>query len=243
MKAIEEIRMIKALLFDLDGTLLSSDVETFMRHYFQVLTPKFAHLFPAERLVEQIMSSTRAMIGNTDPAKTNREAFVEDFFPRIGYSLEELMPTFDDFYAHDFAKLRAYVKAKPEARPTVEEAFAQGYEVVIATNPLFPMTAIRQRLDWVGMNDFDYKLITAFENMHFCKPHPEYYEEIATEIGHRSEECMMVGNYFEEDIVPALEAGMKTFWVTDDVRSAGSRAELHGSLADFKRLLESGDLE
>jgi len=235
--------MIKALFFDLDGTLLSSNVAVFMRHYFRILTPKFTHLIPPGRLVKQIMSSTRATIDNLDSAKTNWEVFFEDFFPKIGYSPAEVMPLFGDFYAHDFEKLRPYAEARPEARPIMKEAFARGYDVVIATNPLFPMTAIRQRLDWAVIGDFDYKLVTALENMHFCKPHPEYYEEIMAKIGRRDQECMMVGNDCGEDIAPASEVGMKTFWVTEDAQNAMAKTEPYGSLADFKRLLESGKLD
>jgi len=234
--------MLKALLFDLDNTLLSSDVKTFMGHYFRILASKFAHLVPPDELVKQIMSSTKAVIDNLDPTKTNWDVFFESFSPKIGRSPEELWPIFKDFYVHDFEKLRIYTEVKPEARPIMEEAFARGFEVVIATNPLFPEIAVRQRLKWAEVGDFDYKLITTLENMHFCKPHVEYYEEILEKISCQAQECMMVGNDFEEDIVPASEVGIKTFWVTEKSRYAMDKAGFYGSLADFKRLLESGKL-
>lgn len=238
--------MIKAILFDLDCTLLDNPMETFLPKYLEALTARMAHLIPPHRFVEQLMSSTRVMAGNTDPTRTNRQVFMEDFFPKVGYPPEVLMPIFDDFYAHDFGQLRIYTRARPEARLIMEEVFAQDYTVVIATSPVFPLTAIEQRLKWAGVRDFDYALITSYENMHACKPHLAYYREILDIIGCRAEECLMVGNSFEDDIAPAMKLGIRCFWVADakaDVTKLALQADLQGTLADLGRLVESGGLQ
>ncbi|MGA9351632.1 MAG: HAD family hydrolase [Anaerolineae bacterium] len=238
--------MTKVILFDLDGTLLNNKMETFLPKYLEALTARVAHLIPPHRFVEQLLSSTKAMTKNTDPIKTNRQVFMEDFFPKLGHPPEALIPIFDDFYAHDFGCLRIYTRTKPEARAIVEEVFAQDYTVVIATNPLFPLTAIEQRLEWAGVGDFDYALITAYENMHTCKPHLAYYREILDKIDCRAEDCLMVGNDFEEDIVPVAKLGISSFWVTDakpDITKLTLRADLQGTLADFGKLVESGRLQ
>jgi len=231
--------MLKALLFDLDGTLLDSDMEVFLPRYLEALTPRVAHLIPPEKFVAQLLRSTAVMARNTDPSKTNQQAFAEDFFPKIGCPPEVLRPIFDDFYAHDFGRLRAYTRAKPEARPIMEKVFAQGYEVVIATNPVFPRTAILQRLEWAGVADFDYKLITSYENMHFCKPRPEYYEEILAKIGRRAEECLMVGD--EAMDMAAARVGIRTFLITES-DPGDLRPDFHGTLADFERFVDEGRL-
>ena len=238
--------MTKAILFDLDDTLLDNKMETFLPKYLEALTARVAHLIPPHRFVEQLMSSTKAMTRNTDPTRTNRQVFIEDFFPKVGRPLEVLMPIFDDFYAHDFGQLRICTQTKPEARVIVGEVFAQGYTVVIATSPVFPLTAIEQRLEWAEVRDFDYALITSYENMHASKPHPAYYREILDKIGCRAEECLMVGNSFEDDIAPAMELGIRSFWVTDprpDVTKPALQADLQGTLADFGKLIESGRLQ
>ena len=54
---------------------------------------------------------------------------------------------------------------------------------------------------------------TTYENSRFCKPNPAYYEEILEKIGCRAEECAMVGNDVDEDMV-AGKLGMKTFLLT-----------------------------
>ncbi|MGE5264945.1 MAG: HAD hydrolase-like protein [Acidobacteriota bacterium] len=58
-----------------------------------------------------------------------------------------------------------------------------------------------------------------------------------------AQECVMVGNKVQMDILPARRAGMKTFWITD----AGSMAtdvpaDWRDTLADLGALVESGEL-
>jgi FMN phosphatase YigB (HAD superfamily) len=116
--------LTKAILFDLDGTLLDNKMDIFLSKYLEALTARVAHLIPPHRFVEQLMSSTKVMAGNNDPTRTNRQVFMEDFFHKVGHPPEVLMPIFEDFYANDFGRLRTYTRIKPEARAIMEEVFA-----------------------------------------------------------------------------------------------------------------------
>ena len=77
--------------------------------------------------------------------------------------------------------------------------------------------------------------------MHASKPNPAYYREIAATIRCAPEDCVMVGNEIENDILPAKRAGMKTFFVTN-AHNANliAPADWIGTLADFSKLLENG---
>lgn len=233
--------MISALLFDLDDTLLGSSMDEFLPPYFQLVMQRVAHLVPPERFVRQLMRSTQVMIANEDPAVTNAQAFAADFFPAIGIPEEQLMPLFEAFYREDFGALRRYTRPIPEARRVVQAAFDAGFDVVIATQPVFPLVAIQQRLEWAGIADFPYALVTSYENMHACKPNLRYFLEVCQRLGRAPQECLMVGDSLDQDIEPARRAGLKTFWVT---QSLGSDApcDWHGSLADLRHLIESGTL-
>jgi len=232
--------LIRAILFDLDDTLLDSDMNTFLPHYFRALCGKLGKLVPPDTLTRQIMSSTQRMIQDTDPTRTNEQVFADDFFPKIGYPREELLPQFAEFYERDFPMLKRYTQPRPEARAIVAECFRRGYDVVIATSPVFPLRAVEHRLEWAGVLDFPYALITTYENMHTCKPSPRYYLEIAGRIGRKPEECIMVGNDAEADIAPAAQAGMRTFYLAHgDGDDKTVTADYRGTLGDFRKVMQS----
>ena len=57
--------MIKAVFFDLDGTLLPMNEDEFVKYYFGFLCQKVAHLgYDKEELVKVIWAGTKAMIKN-----------------------------------------------------------------------------------------------------------------------------------------------------------------------------------
>lgn len=228
--------LLKAVLFDLDGTLLDIDMDYFLTQYFREMT-KMAEekglVLPD--LVDRLWKSTRAMMSNLDPNRTNREVFEEDFFRDAPYAPQILWPFFDEFYHHRFSRLKVHTKPFPEVRSIMEKVFAKGHRVAIATNSVFPEVAIRQRLDWAGIGDFEYSLITSYEVMHFTKPHVEYYKEIADYLKVRPEECLMVGNDVSEDLA-ARRLGMKTFLVKDRLINTGHlpvKADWEGYLSDL----------
>ena len=166
--------MPKTLLFDLDGTLIENSMDTFLPPYFAALTQKLAGLVPPERLIEQLTASTRLMAANSDPTRTNAEVFVEDFFPKIGVPQEKLMPLLEDFYAHEYCDLQVFTKPVEAAQDVLARAFERRHPVVIATAPLFPIGALKQRLKWGDLGNFPFTLITDFETMHASQEvHPQ----------------------------------------------------------------------
>ncbi len=235
--------MPKALLFDMDGTLVNNSMDTFLPPYFAALTTKLAGLVAPQVLVAQLQASTQLMMKNDNPALTNAEVFAADFFPKIGLPREKLMPLFEEFYEKEYRELRAFVSPVEGAREIVQRAFALHHSIAIATAPLFPLTALKQRLEWGGLADFPYALITDYETMHSSKPSPAYYREIAARLGRSPQECVMIGNEVHMDILPARHAGMKTFWITDAAElPTDVPADWRGTLADFGELLGSEEL-
>lgn len=237
--------MVKTILFDLDGTLLPIDTDRFVSHYLKALAGHVGHVVPPQTLAQQVMASTYEMIKNTDPALTNAEVFAGDFFPKVGQSEADLMPLFDQFYREKFPALISACPGVPGlAREVVQTAVDKGYEIVLATNPLFPRMAIEERMRWVGIEDMPWGLVTVYEEMHACKPQPAYYKEVLARIGREPAECLMVGNDFEEDGV-AAKVGMNVFFVTDFLikRSEAPLPEgRFGTMAEFLDRLKSGEL-
>ena len=221
--------MLRAILFDLDDTLLSTGLNTFLPAYLRALAAQVSHLVDPRAFTEALLASTMVMTSPHDPGLTNQQVFEADFFPRVGVPAEVLRPLFDRFYAEAYGSLRTLVSPRPEAPAVVGAAVRKGLDVVIATQPVFPLTAIRQRMQWAGVDAFPYRLVTSYECMHACKPQVEYYLEIAAMIGRAPAECLMVGNDPEQDIAPAAEAGMATYRVIEETTSGASSR--NGALA------------
>lgn len=238
--------MLKAILFDLDDTLLDNSMEIFVPAYFQALSRWMDHLIPPDRLIAELLRATDAMQTNNGIGPTNEEAFAAVFYPALGYDRDELKPIFEQFYMEEFPKLRALTRPLTEARLMVEWAFGCGLQVVIATNPLFPRSPIEQRLEWAGVpiTMFNYTLVTSYETMHATKDHQAYYREILARLGRQPGECLMVGDNWEWDIVQPASAGIPAYWIAepgkapplDDVTLVGK-----GTLADlWKRVKSEG---
>lgn len=236
--------MLKAVLFDLDGTLVPLDQNKFVESYLAALAPRVAHLVEPKRFVRQLLASTEAMIADRNPVRTNEEVFMGDFFSHIGISASKLMPIFDDFYEHHFQRVSGVARPHAAARRSVEAVLKKELAAVVATNPVFPLTAVRQRMTWGHVADLPFRHITSYETSHFCKPHTEYYIEVAETIGVRPEECLMVGNDVEEDLA-AAKIGMKVFLVTDcllNTRKLNSKADYTGTLTELADFLSSDAL-
>ncbi|MGI6704418.1 MAG: HAD family hydrolase [Clostridia bacterium] len=204
--------MIDTVLFDLDGTLLPMDMEDFLHSYFDAVAKSFHRISEPSTLLRNIMKATEYMVRNTEKTKTNQRAFEEEFKRLMGCDIAPLMDRFEVFYTTDFKRIRDTVKPQPLCAKVVETVRDKGYQTVLATNPLFPRIAIEERIRWAGIDVDSFCLITTFEEMHYCKPQIEYYREIMEIIGKGPENCLMVGNDVEEDMV-ARKLGMKTFLV------------------------------
>ena len=235
--------MIKAVLFDLDGTLLPVNTDELIKAYLGLLSRKFSGLVDSGEFIRALMYSTGKMMDNRDPAKLNRDVFMEEFIPLMGKAEPELEAMFLEFYAQDFPGLISYAAPRKESRDTVLRALDRGWDVVIATNPVFPEQAVVERLKWIGVSGADCRLITSYENMHFCKPYLEYYREILEHIEREPSECLMVGNDVEEDLA-AAELGIKTVLVTDYLinrRGKEYRADFITTLEKLPNLMRNRD--
>lgn len=204
--------MIKTVLFDMDGTLLPSDVHTFAEKYFSLLAAEFAPLgYEPKALVDAVWKGTAAMVQN-DGSRPNEARFWEVFFSIFGDRSADL-PLFDAFYRTRFDGVREVCGFAPEVKDIIHLLKERKKTLVLATNPVFPMEAQQRRLRWAGCDPADFALVTSYENSCFCKPNPAYYTEICTKLSLDPAECLMVGNDAKEDTA-AAKIGMKVFLLT-----------------------------
>lgn len=208
------MRNITTVLFDLDGTLLPMDQDRFLGAYFSLLSKKLAPRgFEPKPLMDAIWDGIRAMIRN-DGSKSNEAVFWDVFVQHFGRQVVEEMPYFDEFYHTEFRHVRQSCGFKEEAAQAIAILKEKGIPAILATNPVFPSIATENRIRWAGLEPSDFALYTTYENSRFCKPNLDYYREILTMHGLRAEECLMVGNDVDEDMI-TRELGMEVFLLTD----------------------------
>ena len=210
--------MIKAVLFDLDDTLLGNATETFMPPLYKAWAEALADILPPDETVTSLRAAAQAMMATVHPHQTNGEVFYEAFTAASGVDHRIVQERFEAYYRGEFAAIQALTTRRAVARPLVQYCFEQGYKVIIATNPMFPRVAIEKRLAWAGVpvTDFDYALITHLDNMHATKPNAAYYREIMAKIDEDPWEAIMIGDDWQNDIAPTDKLHFATFWVADD---------------------------
>lgn len=207
--------MLDTVLFDLDGTLLGMDFKEFENRYFYLLGEKFREYCSPEELYKIIWESTVYMIKNSDGIRFNQEIFFEKFNQLIKEEHRDLFINgFDEFYDKEFDLIKECTYKMENMVKAVNVLKEKGYDIIVATNPLFPKVAIDKRIIWSGLSLEDFSYITNFEICRYCKPNPKFYEDILEIKNKKPENCLMVGNDMLEDVV-AKALGITTYLITD----------------------------
>jgi FMN phosphatase YigB (HAD superfamily) len=236
------------LLVDMDGTLLDIDKKEFLAGYLQAFGQHVSDRFDPETFTKALLDGTVKMVLNNRPDRTLKEVFDSYFYPALGVEEEDIRDLIERFYVEKYSRLREITKERSEAVKLVEEAVRRGYQVVIATNPLFPKTALQQRLEWAGLDpeNGQIALLPSYETFHFVKPNPVFFAECLALLGWPEGPVVMVGNDFQADIFPAQKIGLPTFYTPDASQPAlesGLDSGPAGSIEDVLPWIDSQDPE
>lgn len=227
----------KAILFDMDGTLVPMDLHEFTKGYFVDLGRKLAPFnIDQKKLVDAIWTGTAAMVKNNGP-KSNRDVFWDTFGPLTGTNSEEVDPCCLDFYSNEFKTAKRFTKDNPLAKEAVKIAHEKAEKVILATNPIFPMVGQETRLEWVGLTPADFDFVTSYENSVNCKPNPAYFASVCKQAGVEPCECLMIGNDEREDMYAASLLGIDCYLVTDTMISCPEHP-WNGPCGTFAELIE-----
>lgn len=213
---------LKAVLFDLDGTLLPLEQDEFIKEYFVRLAQFMAKKgYDPQKLINAVRLGTDVVLKN-DGAKTNEEVFWQTFSKLFGEEYKASEADFYEFYVNEFDKIKASCGYNSKAKETVEFLKSRGVRLILATNPVFPEIATKLRIGWAGLSPEDFELITTYENSTLCKPNTAYYADILNRLDLKAEECIMVGNDAKEDTAAEL-IGIKVFLLTDRLLNRDNR--------------------
>ena len=118
----------------------------------------------------------------------------------------------------------------------IETLKSKGYRLIVTTNPLFPLAALRHRLEWGGYDPELFDFVTSYETSTFAKPNPKYYDETVTRLSLEREHTVIVGNDFKEDVCTGKRAGMLAYYLTDSPIPSDDencKADYEGNSSDF----------
>jgi HAD superfamily hydrolase (TIGR01549 family) len=247
--------MIKAILFDLDDTLIDNPPARFVKQYLARLTSFLRMHYPhleEMKVLKALRNGVEATIQEHHPLHFNVDVFYADFTRTTGLPEAKLRILMREFYREQYPTLREFIKPRPEAIELVQYLLDQSYAIAVATSPLYENDPIQQRIRWGNLppDGQEFWFVSTLETVHFAKPHPHYYEEILTRLGHEPDEALMVGDDWNRDIVPAAQAGLNTFWITDGTTTPGTdnpgseddiQPNAQGTLAEFLALVRQED--
>jgi HAD superfamily hydrolase (TIGR01549 family) len=220
--------MIKAILLDLDNTLIINPDDTFAKAYLGLAEPFFSQYLGIATSRELLSGIVQTLSQPRSGEVSNIQHIYNQFQHYTDAPLAKIQATLELFFQNVYPRLATCVAPIPFARDCVIALQDDGYAVVIATNPLYMKTAITQRMIWGQLPLENYALITHAENMHFAKPDPAYYAEIVARVGIEPDEALLIGDNPLNDIQAAQAVGLNTFHVADTL----SREPLFHHLQD-----------
>lgn len=208
--------MIKNILFDLDGTLINTYQSNFNHKFFESIDKKFNDFGYEGKSLSKIVLEGLAVMVNNDGKNSNEEAFWKYFEKKSSIKKENVINIFEEFYNNEYDGLNDCVEKINASKEAISILKDKGYNLILATNPLFPKIAIEKRASWGDICCSDFSYITSYENSHYAKPNVNYYREIMENNNLNNEETMMFGNDLIEDL--AVESlNVPCYIITDNM--------------------------
>ena len=156
--------MLRAVLFDLDNTLIHFDEREFFEAYIPRISTVFSDMMPLETLITKLLLSTQMLVNNNGQM-SNAEYFMSSFSQGYEGYKEEIWKRFIKFYETEFDRFQALVSVTPGVREVFVKLKKTGVKLVIASNPIWPQIVQMKRLSWAGLGDWNFELVTHIENM------------------------------------------------------------------------------
>lgn len=212
--------MIKAVLFDMDDTLLDINLTAFMALYAADMSRILSEISGESPLV-LAAALGRCYLAMADPKRadglTNFQVYAREFRRITGVPVDEPHTRVAlRFYERELLPRRGSgivaARPMPGGREAVEMVCRLGLRTALATNPSFSGPCIHTRMKWANISDLPFERVSHMCNSTRLKPSARYYAEFTSALGLHPEECLMVGNDARRDF-PRPDIGMRTIYV------------------------------
>jgi putative hydrolase of the HAD superfamily len=194
--------MIKAILFDLDGTILdrNASLKHFLARQYDRLAEKLNKITKIDYISRFIELDCRGYAGKEKVYKT----ILSEFHIQT-ISWEELVSDREIYFIDSCIPF-------PNLIETLETLTKTGYLLGIITNGRG--TFQRRKIKILGIEKyFPSILISEIEGI--SKPAAEIFLRALSNLGVLADESVFIGDHPENDIMGAQRVGMKTIWKRD----------------------------
>ena len=197
---------VRALIFDLDGTLIDSKLDLALS-----INAMLKRMDRAELVHEQIFG----MVGNGAPVLVRRALGAETLKTASDEEADTGLAYFLSYY-------RNHMLDNTVTYPGVREGLAllENYPMAVLTNK--PVNFSRAILDGLGLSRY-FRFVYGGNSFEKKKPHPMGVETLLRELNAKAQEAMIVGDS-EVDIQTARNSGIWSCGVTYGLGAEGLRA-------------------
>ena len=210
--------MIKAVLLDLDNTLLHNPDRQWAQTFLRGWDRHFQDRYGIAQASDALRSAMARLNRDSNGSISNADLIQDTLCRHLPLDRAEIKRAVDDFYAGPYHCFKVATAPVAGAAELVRRLLSQNLLVAIATNPLFPESATQARVAWAGLSDCISELafITNSENMRYAKPNPAYFAETIARVGVEPDEALVVGDSRTNDIEPALSLGLHAWQVSEE---------------------------
>jgi putative hydrolase of the HAD superfamily len=196
------MEMIKAILFDLDGTLLDREtsLQQFIAAQYDRFTPALESI-PKQDYISRFMElDCRGYVWKD---KVYQSLLSEFSCEKLSW--QDLLKDYETQFIHSCVPF-------PHLQTTLEALKTAGYLLGMITNGL--ETFQQRTIQGLGIEDyFDVILISETEGVR--KPEAEIFSRALQRLGVKASESVFVGDHPTVDVLGAKNIGMKAVWKRD----------------------------
>lgn len=204
--------VITAIIFDLDNTLveINNRLEYAHEKVAQMSFERYGVYGPTSMKLMLDIDLKFSLKGiNSSPIFYDRHGWFKEYFKILGISVDKNdIGEYVNLYWHSVHEI---IKPMLHAAKVLKE-LKKNYKIGVMTDSDGAKTIKLERFHKSGLQDFVDVFMTS-DDSGVNKPNKKFYSKILKELDVKPEECVMVGDKPQVDLIGANKLGMRTIWI------------------------------